>query len=323
MTGKMKKSLPPTDRDRADAARLQRAGRHGDTILAHINPEEAGLLDWLADRKIDATRNPKTGLLSFGMSDGESGRSGGDANAGGVGGGPAGGNTGGGIGGNTDDGTGGRSGGYGDSYGDSYGGRAAKALGDYYQDSYINGMVDNPYAPKDTWERVLQELMNPSVPGPGRFGAPTVHGPGIVGTAVANMVGGPMSGLMGLGAAMGRAQSPAQQAASMAHNQSLGAQNSTGNENARLGHTVDALGSPVAGSGSGGSGGLLGNGTAQSAAAGTIAQAGGLTPPTVQPGQVMDTSGRGSNTLTGLPPVVQNLLMDYIWRGRQGTGFNW
>ena len=38
----------------------------------------------------------------------------------------------------------------------------------------------------------------------------------------------------------------------------------------------------------------------------------------------MDTSGRGgSNTLTGLPQPVQNLLADYIWRGRQGRGLNW
>jgi len=316
MTGKLKKQRAP-DRDKADAARLQRAGTKGDTILAHINPQEAGLLDVLADGLLDAGgRNPRTGLLSFGKSDAESGRSGGDANAGGVGGGPAGGNTGGGIGGNTDDGTGGRSGGYGENgYGGSRGQQAAVDLGNYYRDTYINGMVDNPYAAKDTWARVFQEYFSPSVQTPGRYGAPNVHGPGIVGTAISSMIGGPMSGLMGLGAAMGRAQSPAQQAASMAESQALGSRNSSGND-ARLGHMVDALGSPVAGSG-----GLLGNGTATSAAASTIAPGG--TTPVVTPGQVMDTSGRSNSTITGLPQPVQNLLADYIWRGRQGSGFNW
>lgn len=96
------------------AKALQAMGTKGDNILAHINAEEATLLDMLADGKLDGGGiNPTTGLKSFGMADGESGRSGGDANAGGVGGGPTGGQTGGGIGGNTAGGQGGLGGGYG------------------------------------------------------------------------------------------------------------------------------------------------------------------------------------------------------------------
>lgn len=44
------------------ASLLQGMGRNGDTILAHINPEEARLL---ADRGGAATRNPVTGALEF------------------------------------------------------------------------------------------------------------------------------------------------------------------------------------------------------------------------------------------------------------------
>jgi hypothetical protein len=95
------------------ARKLQAMGTQGDDILAHINAKEATLLDMLADGKLDGGgRNKRTGLKSFGMSDGESGR-GDDANAGGYGGGPTGNQTGGGLGGNTADGQGGLGGGYG------------------------------------------------------------------------------------------------------------------------------------------------------------------------------------------------------------------
>lgn len=216
---------------KAQARKLQQQGTHGDTVLAHINPMEARLLDLLADGKADGGGiNPVTGLLSFGNTDGESGRSGGDANPGGVGGGPAGGQTGGGLGGNTDAGIGGRDGGYGDGgYAGSANQRAAEALGAYYQDNYIGGMLDSPYAPKDTWERVWQEMWNPSVPND-RWGKPTANQMGFLRDVVGLMTGGPMKAAMGLGAAMGRAQSPAEQAKSMAHNQALGAINSTGRD---------------------------------------------------------------------------------------------
>lgn len=44
------------------AKKLQKAGRKGDTLLAHINPAEAALLDRVTD---GGSRNPKTGLLEF------------------------------------------------------------------------------------------------------------------------------------------------------------------------------------------------------------------------------------------------------------------
>lgn len=117
---------------RKTAKKLQAMGTNGDDILAHINKAEAHLLDVLADGKADGGgRNPKTGLRSYGMTDGESGGFGGssgqDSNPGGVGGGPAGGNTGGGIGGNTDGGLGGQGGGYDGSTVDGRGNYAGMA----------------------------------------------------------------------------------------------------------------------------------------------------------------------------------------------------
>lgn len=46
------------------ANQLQGHGRHGDTLLAHINPEEARLLKSMGG---SGTRNPQTGLLEFGL----------------------------------------------------------------------------------------------------------------------------------------------------------------------------------------------------------------------------------------------------------------
>jgi hypothetical protein len=300
------KHKPATRRDRVDAARLQKAGQHGDTILAHINPQEAGLLDWLADQKIDAPRNPKTGLLSFGMSDGESGRSGGDANPGGVGGGPAGGQTGGGIGGNTDDGTGGRSGGYGDQgYSGSRNQKAAEELGNYYRDTYINGMVNNPYAPKDTWMRAFQEAIYGPPPGaPGRASPPTGTNMGWARQGMSMLAGpaGPaISGLMSVGSAFGRAQSPAAQAASMAEQAATGARNSTGRDT--VGSSAGAT--PVAAD-----------------AVAPLADPKGAIPEgyTLNPaGQLVPLPGRGRR---GVPDPLKNLLYDYILGGRSG-GFSW
>jgi hypothetical protein len=45
-----------------EAARVQSAGRDGDTLVAHINPSEAQILKALGGR---GTINPKTGLLEF------------------------------------------------------------------------------------------------------------------------------------------------------------------------------------------------------------------------------------------------------------------
>ena len=307
--GKLKKA-PMTRRDAADAVRLQKAGQKGDTILAHINPQEAALLDLLADGLLDAPRNPKTGLLSFGMSDAE-GPSGQDSNPGGVGGGPAGGNTGGGIGGNTDDGTGGRSGGYGDNgYSGSKNEKAAKAIGDYYRDNYINGLLDTPYAPKDTWTRVWQEYWTPSVRAPGRFSPPTAAGPGIMGSFVSHLAGGPFGQAMNVGGAMGRASSPATQAASAAEDAARSSHNSGGNQGS---HSVQAADAKIAELLGSAPGGRSGANTAPAAA--------------VPPGFTLNPAGQliplpqtqGKNRAAWRDPV-RNMIMDYIWRGPTGRG---
>lgn len=308
------------NRLRKTARKLERLGTHGDTVLAHINPEERDLLDRLSDGKLDGGGvNRHTGLLSFGMADGESGGFGGssgqDSNPGGVGGGPAGGQTGGGIGGNTSDGQGGLGGGYGDhGYQGSVNQRKAEELGNYYRDNYIQGYVDSPYAPKDTWMRVLQEWAYPSVP-TSRFGAPTAKDPGIVGTMVGHLAGGPMSAVMGVGGAMGRAQSPAAQAESMAHNQALGSQNSTGQDR----DSSDGLGSqrPGGSSGSTVNQGLLGDqtpGDGRSEVPTMDINKGTL------PGVGSLTKDNSNSTPNVLPTLIQNSLADYIWRGRSGLG---
>lgn len=217
------------------AKALQRMGTHGDDILAHINAKEATLLDMLADGKLDGGgRNRRTGLRSFGMTDGESGRSGGDANPGGVGGGPAGGQTGGGLGGNTADGIGGLGGGYGpgDGYAGSQNQKAAEELGNYYRDTYINGEVDKPYAPLDTFERLLQTAWYGPPPDPGKPGivsAPTGKYPGLASKAVGIVAAPAIGSLMAVGGWMRDSMSPEAQAKSLAENQVQGAMNSTGN----------------------------------------------------------------------------------------------
>ena len=49
------------------AYKLQSMGRNGDTLLAHINPQEAHLLKSVGG---SGTKNPKTGLLEFSFGDG-------------------------------------------------------------------------------------------------------------------------------------------------------------------------------------------------------------------------------------------------------------
>ena len=48
----------------AAAESLRRKGRHGDTMLAHINPQEAAMLKRMGGK---GTINPKTGLPEFGF----------------------------------------------------------------------------------------------------------------------------------------------------------------------------------------------------------------------------------------------------------------
>lgn len=332
MADRLKKK-PATRRDRDDARRLQRAGTHGDTVLAHINPQERDLLDLLADGLLDGGgRNPTTGLLSFGMSDGEAGGFGGssgtDSNPGGVGGGPAGGNTGGGIGGNTDGGQGGRDGGYGGlGYSGSRNQKAAEALGDYYRDTYIHGMLDNPYAPKDTWQRVWQEYWNPSIAPPGRYSPPTATHPGIFGSFISQItptlsvgpVGVNAFGIgMNIGGAMGRASSPATQAANAAAESARSGVNSGGNQGS---HSVQAMDAKIAAMG-----GAAPAGTASGAQ--TAEQLGAVPGLTTAPGYTVNEAGQvvptgGGRNQSGLPTPVKNLLLDYLWRGRQGSGWGW
>lgn len=331
MAGRLRKE-GATRRDREDAARLQRAGTHGDTVLAHINPAEARLLDALADGLLDGGgRNPRTGLLSFGMSDGESGR-GGDSNPGGVGGGPAGGNTGGGIGGNTAGGMGGLGGGYDGSTVDGLGGfssrgqlgyRAYDALKQPAIESLLAapnfatpGMRFDQYAQPDTFARLYQEYMRPSLAAPGRLSAPNARGPGVMGSVVSQLAGGPFSAMMGIGAAMGRASSAATQAASAKEDAARSGHNSGGRNH----WTDDPDHNPV-----NELAGLVGEAAGTRSGAETSERA---APPgyAVNPaGQIVPLPG-GDRERGGLPRPVENLLYDYIWRGRQGSalgGWGW
>lgn len=331
---------------------LAEAGRRGDDRVTLLIPEEAALLK---ARGGAGTRNPASGLLEFyGDSPGTSGGGGGEGGDNGVGG-PGNGSAGTGPGqgpGPGDAGYGGDYGGYssgvgygfsnygtpaGLSYSDisNFGGIGAPGAGSIGPGGdmsnfagSIGGLtaagIEAGYAPKDTWMRVLQEYFTPSVK-TSPYGRTTGMNLGIMGAAVGKLAGGPMSGLMGIGAAMGRAQSPAEQAASMAHNQALGAQNSTGQDrDSSTGLSFAELSArnvPGAESGSSTAGLLAQQTGAVGGVGGTSTTAPGAVP-TVTPGGLMQTDER-DNTLTGLPQPIQNLLSDYIWRGRQGTGFGW
>lgn len=317
MASKLKQKASPR-RDRADALRLQKAGTMGDTVLAHINPEEARLLDLLADGLADGGgRNPTTGLLSFGMSDGESGR-GDDSNPGGVGGGPAGGNTGGGIGGNTAGGMGGLGGGYDGSTVDGFGNfNSAVNTGRLGYRTYdptrtriesllaapnmvTPGMRIDQYAQRDTLGRLLQEYMRPSIRAPGRLSAPNRHGPGVMGSFVSQVAGGPFSAAMGIGAAMGRASSKETQEASAREDAARSSHNSTGQQQS---HSLIEMDAKLA------------------RAAGTESGAETADQPQPPPGYRINPAGQivplamGSGDRSGLGKPVENLLYDYIWRG--------
>jgi hypothetical protein len=303
---------------------LAEAGRRGDDRVTLLIPEEAALLK---ARGGAGTRNPASGLLEYNTAGGGGGE-GGDNGVGGPGNGSAG--TGPGQGPASD------AGGYGGAgYGiggytgfdnfandtSMYAGAPESTISDHNGSVNWSEYAFNGYKPSDTWGRVLQEYFSPTV-SVSKYGPTTGANLGIMGAMAGMLAGGPMSGLMGIGAAMGRAQSPAEQAASMAHNQAMGAQNSTGQD--RDSHTglsfaeLDARNVPGAASGAS-TAGLLGEQLGVGGG-GTSTTAPGV--PTVTPGGLATTDDR-NNTLTGLPVPVQNLLADYIWRGRQGTGFGW
>lgn len=322
---------------------LAEAGRRGDDRVTLLTDAEEALLK---ARGGAGTRNPKSGLLEF-YSDNTS---------------AAGENTGGmdtsspnsGVTGNEgpSSSAGGNSGSYGADYSNNYGyddfGRAVSKPGianmtlDQMEavQKQINDDIDTNYggmygtgfnarkdgwSSPDTWGRVLQEMWaGPAYNTPGRFGAPNAIGPGVIGTMTGFLAGGPMSLGMRAGAAMGRAQSPAQQEASMAHNQALGAKNSTGQDNdSSTGLSLAELikNSPGGRSGSAATG-LLDDAAQLGTAPGVPGVAGGGM---VAPGAVGPTNASydGRSTATGLPLPMQNLLADYLFRGRQGSGFNW
>lgn len=225
------------------AGMVQGFGRKGDTMLAHITPTEAKLLKKHGGA---GTKNPKTGLMEFWGGDSDDsdspGTAGGGDSVGGFGdhgslggaessiGGP------GGDGGNYADrsdgfGSGGLGGGYGP-------GGFFNENEDFSREDEISeragGVNWNDYQMQNykeagTLGRLGQELVSPSQI-TSRMGVPTAQQLGLLGPAM-GFLAGPVMGLaMMAGAAMGRAQTPAEQAASMAEMSSRGAQNSTGQD---------------------------------------------------------------------------------------------
>ena len=65
LTGRFSNGMDPV-KMRKQAIALQNAGRGGDTILAHINPQEARMLKRMGGA---GTRNPITGLREYGFWD--------------------------------------------------------------------------------------------------------------------------------------------------------------------------------------------------------------------------------------------------------------
>lgn len=312
---------------------LAEAGRRGDDRVTLLIPEEAALLK---ARGGAGTVNPRSGLLEYNNSgdsdtDDSDNTSNAGENTGGMSGAP-----GSGVAGPEGPGTGrgdgpGESGNYGSgafSYGyDAYNGRPSTPSVESLlaaPNFAMPGVKMTQYAPPDTWGRVLQEYFSPH-PGltraaPGRYGAPTAVGPGIMGTMAGFLTGQPMSAMMGIGAAMGRASSPATQAASAAEMSARGSMNSTGAERDHAGLSIAELernfgGAAPAGTASGAQTAELAAGNAAG-----IATAPGYAVNAA--GQVVPTGG-GRNAATGLPTPVENLLYDYIWRGRSGGGFGW
>lgn len=217
---------------------LERYGRHGDTMLAHISTKEADLLERRRGGK-GPSYNPATGKREFwGGDDSDSESNGGTGDS---------------VGGFGDHGSLG-GGNYSESPGTSPGdgndpGNNGLGFGNFAddrsmyagapeseiseRDGGVNWAEYNMQAPgykaQNTWGRALQEIASPSVKA-SRFSTPTATNMGLLGPAM-GFLAGPVMGLAMMGgAAMGRAQSPEEQAASMAHNQALGAQNSTGQD---------------------------------------------------------------------------------------------
>ena len=249
---------------RAWADILERYGRNGDTMLAHITPGEARHLE---QRGGSGTRNPHTGLLEFwgGDSPGTAGGGGGEGGDNGVGG-PGNGSRGDSVSGFGDHGSlggpgysesdiggpGGNGSNYADrsdGFGSALGGRTS--FSDFANDRSMragahedeiseraggvnwNDYQMQNYAKAGTFGRLGQELRDPSIK-TSRWGAPTGQHFGFMGPALGMLAGPVFGAVMGLGAAMGRAQTPEEQAASMAEHAAMGRQNSGGSNSEDL-----------------------------------------------------------------------------------------
>lgn len=225
------------------AGMVQGFGRKGDTMLAHINPKEAAMLEKKRGGK-GPSYNPATGIREF--FDGDSNSNGGTGDSvGGFGdngslggggysessiGGP------GGDGGNYADrsdgfGGGGLGGGYGPGgfFGENEDFSREDEISERAEGVNWNDYQMQNYKEAGTLGRLGQEIASPSQYTT-RLGMPNAQQMGILGPAM-SMFTGPVMGLaMMAGAAMGRAQTPAEQAASMAEMSERGAKNSTGQD---------------------------------------------------------------------------------------------
>jgi len=311
---------------------LAEAGILGDDRVTKLTPAERRLLKAHGG---SGDRNPVSGLLQYGDGMGGSDNPGGGHNADGPGGNPGGSSSGGygGYGGPSSPGGGG---GY---YGGDVNTKPSIAdmslsdLQDQFSQqrgSFIDSLLSMPsgfkapgyedlstrqYSPLDTWSRFAETaLYGPprdiARTVPGKWGAPNNYGPGIVGTA-AKSFSGLLGGLMTVGGIMGQSMSPAAQEKSMAESQAQGTKNSTGNDTPQM--SFAAAMEPGAASGSE-MPGLLYRGLFGEEDPGAPDQGTG---PPVGPGGALIDTGR-SKTATGLPKPIQNILLDYIWNGRQG-----
>jgi hypothetical protein len=292
---------------------LAEAGRRGDTAVTKLIPAERAALK---ARGGAGTRNPATGMLEYWGGDNDGGMSGGE--------------------GSDSVGNGGMSGDSkaGDTMGGGYGGNdpsysvfskpsianvslaqlqeVAKQINDDIDSNY-GGMYGTGFTQrKDGWSspdsgwRAIQEMWNgPAYNAPGRFGAPNNIGPGVVGTVAGMFGGGLLGGMMRGGAALGRAQSQQARDDTAASFSDMNSVNSPGQDK-------------PSGAASAASGAASGASTASLPAQQQV-------PP---PGYTYNVAGQliplpGGNRGSARADPVRDLLMDYIWRGRQGTGFGW
>lgn len=212
---------------------LERYGRHGDTMLAHISTKEADLLERRRGDK-GPSYNPATGKREFwGGDDSDSESNGGTGDS--VGGFGDHGSLGGGGYSESSIGGGDNDGGYNTSFSNFADDPSMRTGAPESEISERAGGVNwndyamQNYAKAGTFGRLGQEITSPTVKA-SRWGAPTAQAPGILGPMM-GFLGGPMMGLAMMGgAAMGRAQTPEEQAASMAEMAERGAKNSTGQD---------------------------------------------------------------------------------------------